>query len=666
MDPLLTTHLALSAASILVCLAVAVSVLWKDRRSLVHRVFALGLLLLALEEVLSAWAIQAVFPGDALLRQRVRWTVASLLPGVWLLFAVSFARANEADFRRKWRIPLILSFAVPPLLVLLGNGNLFGSSLQLQPETALWIYPLGSAGKLFFSAFLVAAVAILANLEWTLLASTGRMRWQIKFIAFGLGALFAIRIYTTSQVLLYSALDPQLELVRSGGLLLAGLLCLVGLTRSQPVFPQVYLSKSFVAGSITVVAVGVYLLIVAVLARVVQAWDPGRMLILDAFLVFLALCVLAVLLLSDRLRLKLDHFVTLHLKRPHYDYRQVWTDFTRHTSLLRDEKELGRAIVQVLSKTLGVLSVSLWTRTSDGRLVLTASTSEGHEDDENHTVSLAVGDRDLGRLVLGYRTAKEPYSVEDLNLIQTIADQTASALLGLRMEEQMRRNQELESFQSMSAFFAHDLKNLASKLSLTVQNLPSHFDDPEFRDYAIRTVSNSVSRINETCHRLSEIRKEIELHLVETDINEVVQAVLTDSRLCFASPVAQDLRPLPSIRLDGEQISKVLVNLLMNAQQAAGAQAEIRVSTGKENGHAVVAVEDNGPGMSPEFIRNCLFRPFQTTKKEGMGIGLFHSKMIVESHHGRIEVESQEGQGTTFRIFLPLSAFSASSAVNRK
>jgi signal transduction histidine kinase len=656
MDPLLTTHFALSAASILVCLAVAVSVLWKDRRSLVHRVFALGLLLLAVEEALSAWAIQAIFPGDALLRQRLRWTAASLLPGIWLLFSVSFARANEADFRRKWRIPLILAFVVPPVLVLLGNGNLFVDSLQLQPETALWILPLGTAGNLFFGVFLVACVAILANLEWTLLASTGRMRWQIKFITFGLGALFAVRIYTNSQVLLYSHLDPQMDLVRSGGLLLAGLLCLVGLSRSQPVFPQVYLSKAFVSGSITVFAVGIYLLIVAVLAQAIRAWNPGRLLILDAFLVFLAFCGLAVLLLSDRLRRRLDQFVMRHLKRPRYDYRQVWTDFTRRTASLRDEKELCRSIVEMLSKTLGVLSVSLWARSSDGRLVLTASTSEGREDEERHAVPLTVGDRDLGRLVLGHRTAREPYSVEDLDLVQTVADQTASALLALRIEEQMRRNQELESFQRMSAFFAHDLKNLANKLSLTVQSLPSHFDDPEFRDYAIRTVSNCVSRINQTCHRLSEIRREIELHLEETDINDLVRAVLTDSRLCFSEPVVQDLQPLPSIPLDGEQISKALLNLLMNAQQAAGAQAKIKISTGRNNGHAVVSVEDNGPGMSADFIRNCLFRPFQTTKKEGMGIGLFHSKMIVESHKGRIEVESREGAGTTFRVFLPLSS----------
>jgi signal transduction histidine kinase len=656
MDSLLTTRFALSAASIFLCLGIAAFLISRDRRpTMVHRVFALGVVLLAVEEALSLWALHAMTPEEALLRQGLRWTVAAFLPGLWLLFSVSFARAGDSDFRRKWKIPLLVAFITLPILALFGNGYFFADHPQPHPETALWIFPLGITGKIYFALVLIAFVAILANLEWTLLASTGRMRWQIKYIAFGLGGLFAVRIYTGSQALLYSVLDTQLDLIRSGILLAAGLMTALGLARSHRVFPQIYLSKAFLSGSITVSAVGIYLLAVALLAKLVQAWDPGRALSLDAFLVFVALCALAILLMSDRLRRRLNQFVTLHLKRPRYDYRQVWADFNSRTSSLRDEKELCRSIVEMLSKTLGVLNVSLWTRNSDGRLDLTASTSGGNQHDERHTVPLAAGDWDLGELTLGRRTAREPYSREDLDLIQTIADQTASALLALRIEEQMRRNQELESFQGMSAFFAHDLKNLANKLSLTVQNLPSHFEDPEFRDHAVRTVSNCVSRINQTCHRLSEIRKEIELHIEETDINDVVKTVLTDSRLCFSEPVVQDLQSLPSMPLDGEQISKVLLNLLLNARQAAGAQAKIRISTHRNNGHAVVAVEDNGPGMAADFIRNRLFRPFQTTKKEGMGIGLFHSKMIVESHRGRIEVDSHQGRGTTFRVLLPLS-----------
>ena len=118
--------------------------------------------------------------------------------------------------------------------------------------------------------------------------------------------------------------------------------------------------------------------------------------------------------------------------------------------------------------------------------------------------------------------------------------------------------------------------------------------------------------------------------------------------------MAKELRPLPKVRLDPAQIQKVVTNLVLNAGEAVGAGGQIRVETSQRNGCVVLAVADNGCGMSQEFLSRSLFRPFQTTKKNGLGIGMFQSKMIVEAHKGKIEVESETGKGTTFRVFLPV------------
>jgi putative PEP-CTERM system histidine kinase len=222
------------------------------------------------------------------------------------------------------------------------------------------------------------------------------------------------------------------------------------------------------------------------------------------------------------------------------------------------------------------------------------------------------------------------------------------------MSEQMRRAKEMEAFQTMSAFFVHDLKNLASKLSLTMQNLPIHFDNPEFRGDALRAISDSVAKINNMCSGLSILRQKIVLQTAETDLNGLVTNTLNTLNGCKVS-IKQDLNPLPKFLMDSEQIQKVLTNLILNANEAIRNGGEIRVATEQKDRWIILSVSDNGCGISKEFVENSLFHPFKTTKKQGMGIGLFHSKMIVEAHHGRIEVESEEGKGTTFRVFLPLA-----------
>ena len=106
-------------------------------------------------------------------------------------------------------------------------------------------------------------------------------------------------------------------------------------------------------------------------------------------------------------------------------------------------------------------------------------------------------------------------------------------------------------------------------------------------------------------------------------------------------------------RMDPDQMQKVVVNLVLNAKEALGQGGEVQVETEAREGWSVLSVRDNGCGMRAEFIRNSLFRPFQTTKRHGMGIGMFHCKTIVDAHHGRIEVMSQPDQGSQFQVWLP-------------
>ena len=260
----------------------------------------------------------------------------------------------------------------------------------------------------------------------------------------------------------------------------------------------------------------------------------------------------------------------------------------------------------------------------------------------------------MGLAILADRVGGTPYTVEELDLLKCMGDQIAVGLLNLRLTDEITRGKELEAFQAMSAFFVHDLKNAASTLSLTLQNLPAHFDDPLFRQDVLRGIGQTADRINALIGRLSALRH-IELNLAEVDLNLVVDDALRALNGAANIKVLKDLRLRPTLRLDRDQFCSVITNLLLNARDAVGPEGEVRIETAQNGNWAVVSISDNGCGMSQAFQKSSLFRPFQSTKKKGLGIGMFQTKMIVEAHRGRIIVDSEAAVGTTFRVMLPLN-----------
>jgi len=276
------------------------------------------------------------------------------------------------------------------------------------------------------------------------------------------------------------------------------------------------------------------------------------------------------------------------------------------------------------------------------------------EGQMRYFLPIGMGENLLGLLTFNDRITGRPFSVEDFDLLKTISDQIAAHFLNLKLGEEVQQRKEVEAFQTMSTFFIHDLKNLASTLSLTLQNLPVHFESPEFRQDAIKSLSHGLEKIKGMTSRLRSLSQPFDLQRRETDINELIKDTLSRLDGCLKTSPILAIRSIAKIHVDPEQLQKVIVNLLLNANEAIGEKGSIKIATMQENGYAVVSVEDTGCGMPQEFIENLLFRPFKTTKRQGMGIGLYQSKKIVEAHQGRIEVESEEGRGTTFRVFLPL------------
>ena len=694
----------LAFAAFLCAGGLAFAVAWYERRSIVHWSFAAGMAALAVESLFFGLSANAVVLDAAAHWQFLGMVAMSFLPGFWLFFSLTYARGNYREFLARWRLVAAVAFIAPVVLALTFPDEVI-IAVGKPSGTEHLMLRLGFAGTGLHLLLLLSAVLVLMNLERTFRASVGTMRWRIKFMVMGLGVLFVARAYTSSQALLFHGGELSQQAVNSGSLLVACLLMTRSLFRTGHFDVSIYPSHSLLHHSFTILLAGAYLLIVGVFAKVVTFLGGDAAFPLKAFFVLVALVLLTMLLLSDRARLYTKRFVSRHFQRPIYDYRTVWRTFTEGTARRVEQSELCGAVVKLISDIFQALSVTIWlVDERKERLAFVASTSlsqakAGHLtlesadaaeviaalsahpdpidiDSSRETwavplrrshpeefrkggnrvcVPMIAGGELLGILTLGDRVGGVLFSVQDLDLLKSVSDQAAAGLLNIQLSQRLSQAKQLEAFQAMSAFFVHDLKNTASTLSLMLQNLPVHYQDPQFREDALRGISKTVAHINDVISRLTVLRHELAVQAIECDLNELVTDTLKAQEQAPGMELVKDLRPLPKVRLDPAQIQKVLTNLVLNAREALGPGGIIRVETSQRNGWVILGVSDNGCGMSAEFIQRCLFRPFQTTKKKGIGIGMFHSKMIVEAHRGRIEVESEPGKGTAFRVLLPIS-----------
>ena len=662
--------------------------------------FFAGMLALAVDSVFTGLSLRATELEAAVRWLTLSFIVKSALPFVWLCFSLVYSRGNYREVLSRWRVPLTIA-ALLPIAPLVFRGRLFRVVLLESPEVG-WGLQSDVMAEALYATLVVAFVLILMNLEQTFRSAIGTMRWRIKFVVLALTVIFGTQIYVRIQGMLFSVQDLTLPGIESLALIIGCFFLALAYARTGLAEIDVYPSLAVLRSSFTVLIVGGYLFIVGVAAQIVKRFGGPEFFRLQAFMVLLGMTGLAVLLLSDRARQRLDLFVVRHFRKAQHDSVRIWNVFSRGLGSVRDQAGLCAVSARLISETFDVLSAAIWLLDDEkDRLVLRASTArQVRETDDNGgdvapsavtaglrlksspfdledvsepwaeafrqlnsrtfpnggnrvCVPLRAGEQCLGAIVLTDRVNGALYTAEELELLKCIGDQITSVLLNLRLASEVARARELDAFRAMSAFFVHDLKNAAASLNLMLKNLPVHFDDPAFREDALRGIGNTARRIDEMIARLTALREGSNFTPVEADLNQLVAEALDRVNGVPDVKLIRDLRPLPAILADREQIQSVVTNLVLNARDAVGSEGQIEVCTQHREGCVILSVADNGRGMSQSFINESLFRPFHSTKKKGLGIGLFQSRAVVQAHGGGMQVESEPGKGTTFRVSLP-------------
>ncbi len=698
--------LILSFLGAILTLGLGVLVLIRNPRHPANIGFGLGMLSLAIIEAGHG----IVFLSDDLAwgfyGKRVSLTGEALLAPGWFLFSLTFIRSNYQELLSRWK------YAVAGLFVIAGFFLLWIDSYYLidLPYNDLYtIFPLGLVGKYFYLYLLIGIVLCLIQLENTLRYTLGSTRRKTKYILMGVGSVLAYHIYLASQALLFSFLDISYLPVTSIVILISGIITMYAVVRNKLLDVNIFISRYIIYNSFTILFAGLYLLIVGIVAQGIKMTGGTYDTFWSVLFTFSALLILGAAVLSSRLRRRLQLFITKHFYRQKYEFRDKWMETIEKIGSNNNLTRLQESLVEMISETMGVRDVHLWLHEpahheyvlvkstvskvslvrlkednpliqkikdysapffineTDYRLTCHPEFISGSQTGRGGDFLMATGatlctplkaghGELVGFILQGEDISGEPYRKDDFDLLNAIAGHAAERIRNIHLTHELLASKEAEAFHHVSSFFIHDLKNFVSTLSLLSQNAEEHIGNPLFQQEALKTLKLIVSKMNGMVSNLTELSRGIQINPARISINEVVEETLSAFNGHVPVKVEKDLEDIPQINADGEQLQKVFLNLLLNAIEASPAgesDKKVVVHTFARNGDVILSVADQGCGMSKEFIRTALFKPFRSSKSNGLGIGLFQCKKIVDAHSGTLEVMSEVGKGSEFRVILP-------------
>jgi putative PEP-CTERM system histidine kinase len=590
------------------------------------------------------------------------------------------------------RIGLTAALVLFPLAIVLILGNDLYYSSNFKNEGFLF---LGSAGYWYYIGIMVSLIIALASVEITLTATHGIARDRMKFEAIGIMSLFAVLIFYYSQGLLYRTINMNLLPIRSSVFIIAAFL--IGYSHAfRGSGTRVSISRHILYRSITLLVVGIYLLGLGLVGEGIRYFGVTFGRDLTVILAFAGAILLLAILLSEKIRRRTKVYINKHFYAGNkHDYREQWIKLTGRFSLCAALSDVQDAILTVFAETFGVAGASLYLASREDRRYIRVSElampkspieirisgelnayfaqrervlnlTDGEfplSASERLTFSqagawlvipLISNNKVIGLAMFREQIVPEMLIYDDFDLMKVLARQAAQAITNLRLSEEIIEMRAMAAVSKVSTFVIHDLKNLTTSLSLCLDNAEEHIGNPDFQKDALSTIRSSLFKMKSLMQRLKSIPEKITLDTEVKNIDRLSKEVVAEFAKLKPKRVVYNGEPVFS-RVDGEEIKKVIVNLVQNALDASHEIGSVLVETFKDNGSACIRVSDTGKGMTEDYLKNHLFRPFRTTKETGLGIGLYQCRQIVEAHEGKIDVKSEIGKGSVFIIYLPAS-----------
>ena len=640
--------------------------------------------------VTVAWCLTAAVAGYTSFQAGTAESVRNLawLVVIYRLFASDGRHTSVALIR-----PVVLALAFVELLHIIVGFMI--DRADLGPHAAMVAFDLTVMFRLLVT---VGALVLVHNLY---AGASSQSRLALRWPAGGLAALWAFDLNLYTIAYLNDGWPVEIAAFRGLAIVVMASLLVIGAAKDREEL-RFRPSRTVTFHTFSLLLIGAYLIgMVAIAQWLAFAGGDFAQLTELAFLTVasgLALFVLP----SPKVRRWLKVMLAKHLFQHRYDYRAEWLRFTRTIGKSGTEASpLGERIVQSVADIAESRAGLLLAPGEHGELTLAArwqwpeievpaaalpATSvifferEGFIADLDDLrsgrdtrgeaahipdwlrndsrawalVPLIHYEQLVGMVVLARPPLPRSFDWEDFDLLRVVGQQLASYLAENASQEALAEASRFDDFHRRIAFVMHDIKNLASQLSLLARNAELHADKPDFRADMLVTLRNSADKLNGLLARLSRYGGGAVEKMAEIDAAEVARSVVDSFK--GGHPVALSRCDECRIIANRESLEQVLTHLIQNGIDASPPNVPVFLSLANDGLQACFEVVDSGSGMSPEFVRNKLFKPFVSTKQSGFGIGAFEARELSRAMRGRLDVESREGLGSRFLLRLPLAA----------
>jgi putative PEP-CTERM system histidine kinase len=604
----------------------------------------------------------------------------------WLGFMYALLRRGEGE-RRMWSLRAV--YAALLLVAALQAGLDVTAPLLHSDDGALLV----QATFVMRMMFAIGALVLVHNL-YTAAASGARAGIGLPMTALTIMWAYDLNLYTLS----YLAGDRMMWLVALRGFAMAALAPVFALAVRRNRGLSIRLSRTVAFRSLSLGIVAAYLLLTIIVSVVLDAiGESGAAIVQIASLTLAAVAAISILP-GSQLRAKLRVLLSKHLFAHRYDYRAEWMRFTDTLGRPGDapaplDTRVVKAIADITEAPAGLLLIpedsglatragwnwdmslvpafvpgeELVTLLAQGRILeldpLRAETKDSAEearavpawilaDAANWAViPLIHFERLAGAVLVSRPPIARTLDWEDFDLLRVAGRQVASYLAEARGQEALSDAKQFDEFNRRFAFIMHDIKNLVSQLTLVTRNAERHADKPEFRADMIATLQSSTTKMNDLLERLSQHNTGRAEDPRSVVLGPLVTQLAAGKRIQHPVIVAGNMAICAladPVRLEG-----ALGHLVQNAIDASDVVEPVTITVMKQGEEAGIEIADKGCGMTLDFVRGQLFRPFASTKEGGFGIGAFEARAIIAGMGGRLTVDSEPGQGTRFMIWLP-------------